>query len=150
MQRFPSNVNLPLELLPLNQMDMHEDKSEALVAGQTSIADILKPMVHSTVADSSWVAHVGPAGVYPPLDRARVAYQLSLFGVLALPIFFWVVSLQKKTRRLEAATSHFGEGDFSTRVSEEGKYRVGQLNRTFNLMAERVERLIIGRKSPVA
>jgi signal transduction histidine kinase len=55
--------------------------------------------------------------------------------------------LHRKLKRLDGAATRLGAGDFGARVSELGKHRIGQLNHSFNLMAERLERLILGHKS---
>jgi HAMP domain-containing protein len=99
------------------------------------------------ILESNEVVRMGPMGLLPELNHARLLYQYLLYAVLALPIFLWLHNLQNKARRLEKATSHFGKGDFSVRVSEKPRHKVGESNHTFNQMAEHVERLIKGHKS---
>lgn len=147
MASYPGEQILPAIVLKLNDAELSEGILRDLNAGEIHVADIHGPILYSRISESNTVVKVGPLGLTPELNRARLTYKYLLYAVLALPIFLWLYNLKSKTRRLEAAASHFGNGDFSARASEEGKYRVGNLNQTFNFMAERVERLIQGHKS---
>jgi two-component system sensor histidine kinase RstB len=69
-------------------------------------------------------------------------YIFGFFFSIALILFSWVYFLQRKLKLLEDSANKMSSGDFSTRVSEQYKYRVGGLNAAFNKMAERVEQLI--------
>ena len=147
MAEYPNNEVISAQLLKLDDAQLSTDMLGDLNMGAIHVADILEMILYSRISESNEVVRIGPIGILPELNHARLVYQYLLYAVLALPIFLWLHNLQNKARRLEEATSHFGKGDFSVRVSEKPRHKVGELNHTFNQMAERVERLIKGHKS---
>lgn len=146
-QDLPSNTVQPFTLFRMDEPGLPDAVMQGLEQNDVYVDDILDIVLYSKVADSPYVVMIGPEGITPKLENARLTYQFLLYAILALPVFFWVYNLYGKVQKLETATSHFGRGNFSVRVSEQTKHRVGQLNKTFNQMAERVERLINGHKS---
>jgi two-component system OmpR family sensor kinase len=56
----------------------------------------------------------------------------------------------KRLNRLEAAAQKVAEGDFTTRIPDEGQDEVGQLASTFNEMQQRLARLDSARKEFIA
>jgi len=56
----------------------------------------------------------------------------------------------KRLKRLEEAAKKVAEGDFSTRIPDEGADEVGQLAATFNEMQQRLSRLDSARKEFIA
>lgn len=69
-------------------------------------------------------------------------YMLGFFFTIALIIALWVYFLHRKLKVLELSAIKISNGDFSTRVPENYKCKVGGLNSAFNKMAERIEQLI--------
>ncbi|TGG90716.1 HAMP domain-containing protein [Natronospirillum operosum] len=65
-----------------------------------------------------------------------------LFGCLVLCSLFWLLGLKVRIRKLEATTSAFAEGDFSARASTRLADSVGDLNKRFNTMADRIAALL--------
>lgn len=81
--------------------------------------------------------------------KERLLDRISLWGVLiviALIVGAWMIYLHRKLKRLEIASGRIAAGDFSARVGEDARSRVGGLNHAFNGMAERVEQLIASHK----
>jgi len=70
----------------------------------------------------------------------------SFFLILAVTLGIWAFLLQRKLKMLEDAAMRISEGDFSVRAPNKPRYRVGGLNKAFNLMAERVEQLLASHK----
>jgi len=73
-------------------------------------------------------------------------YMFGFFSIIALILAPWVYFLQRKLKILELSAIQIANGDFSTRVPEQYKYRVGGLNAAFNKMAQRIEQLIASHK----
>ncbi|NQZ30754.1 MAG: HAMP domain-containing protein [Oceanospirillaceae bacterium] len=69
-------------------------------------------------------------------------YMFGFFLTIALILGPWVYFLHRKLKILELSAIKIANGDFSTRVPEKFKHRVGGLNSAFNKMAERLEQLI--------
>lgn len=55
--------------------------------------------------------------------------------------------LNRRVRKLERATLRFAEGDLSARAPEASKDRVGELNKCFNHMANKISNLITSNRS---
>jgi two-component system sensor histidine kinase CpxA len=67
---------------------------------------------------------------------------LTVLGVLALLSFLFARHLTDPVKRLQKAVECFGRGEFSTRVKSYRSDEIGQLARTFNQMADRIETLL--------
>jgi two-component system, OmpR family, sensor kinase len=81
--------------------------------------------------------------------RILIAGMIALAAALAAG---WLAAgaHAKRLRRLEAAAQKVAEGDFSTRIPDEGSDEVGQLASTFNEMQQRLARLDNARKEFIA
>ncbi|NOH99708.1 HAMP domain-containing protein [Vibrio kanaloae] len=64
-----------------------------------------------------------------------------LYGLCHLFIIF------RRVKKLEAATLRFAEGDLSTRAETSSGIAIGSLNKSFNLMADRIHRLVESNRS---
>lgn len=66
------------------------------------------------------------------------------FGLYSI-IFIWF--LGRRIRSLEKATLSFANGEFDVRVSEKSSDKVGELNKNFNYMADKISSLIYTNKA---
>ena len=64
-----------------------------------------------------------------------------LYGLCHVLIIF------RRVKKLESATLRFAEGDLSTRAETSSGIAIGSLNKSFNLMADRIHRLIESNRS---
>ncbi|MEZ9682268.1 sensor histidine kinase [Vibrio splendidus] len=64
-----------------------------------------------------------------------------LYGLCHLLIIF------RRVKKLESATLRFAEGDLSSRAETSSGIAIGSLNKSFNLMADRIHRLIESNRS---
>lgn len=64
-----------------------------------------------------------------------------LYGLCHVLIIF------RRVKRLESATLSFAEGDLSSRAETSSGIAIGSLNKSFNLMADRIHRLIESNRS---
>ncbi|MEZ9390287.1 sensor histidine kinase [Vibrio splendidus] len=64
-----------------------------------------------------------------------------LYGLCHLMIIF------RRVKKLESATLRFAEGDLSARAETSSGIAIGSLNKSFNLMADRIHRLIESNRS---
>ncbi len=82
-------------------------------------------------------------GPRPPIALAGI------FGTAALLIVFTTLLLVRRItlpiKRLSNAVNQFGEGQFSTRISETGPTELASLAQSFNLMAKQIAQLIENR-----
>jgi signal transduction histidine kinase len=91
-----------------------------------------------------WFAAVGP------LDRPRLLtflpYYFLVIGATGLLCWLAAVGVVSPIRRIAATIALFGQGDLSARVVTRRDDEIGQLGRSFNQMAERLERLIVSER----
>ena len=86
---------------------------------------------------------------------ALIRRQILIAGAIALIAALaagWLAARAhaKRLKRLEDAAQKVAEGDFSTRIPDEGTDEVGQLAATFNEMQQRLARLDSARKEFIA
>jgi len=67
---------------------------------------------------------------------------LTVLGVLAALSYFFARFLTQPVRQLQSAVECFGRGEFDARVRSTRKDELGQLARTFDQMADRIETLL--------
>ncbi len=67
---------------------------------------------------------------------------VTILTVLAALSYLFARYLTKPVRQLQSAVECFGRGEFHSRVQLERKDELGQLARTFNRMADRIETLL--------
>lgn len=70
----------------------------------------------------------------------------SIFVVLALYLALWMYWLHRKLSNLERTAQSLANGDLSARAPTNGRQQVGSLNRSFNHMADRIQKLIESHK----
>lgn len=74
-----------------------------------------------------WIAHV---------------QHLPILALAVLFCYLLAYSLTKPVRALQAAVDRFGRGDFRARVGSDRKDELGDLGRTFDRMADRIQTLL--------
>ena len=144
---YPAVANVPLNLFAFNELSFNVEQLAMLESGQVFVADLDKQLLYYKLGDSNTVARFGPMNTIESLQLVESSYEYALLVVLAIAVFLWILNLQRKLNRLNVAATKLGEGDFEYRVSTLGKHAVGQLNTSFNQMAERINRLVNGHKS---
>lgn len=83
-----------------------------------------------------------------PVVYGRLSYwivgpqDLWLIGAAVLLCYWLALHLTAPVRRLQKAVERFGAGDFSTRFETRRRDELGQLARTFNRMADRIQTLL--------
>jgi signal transduction histidine kinase len=85
-----------------------------------------------------------------PLDRPRLLtflpYYFLVIGATGLLCWLAAVGVVSPIRRIAGTIAWFGQGDLSARVLTRREDEIGQLGRSFNQMAERLERLIVSER----
>jgi two-component system sensor histidine kinase CpxA len=97
------------------------------------------------------LAHQSEDGAYwffllIPVQRPGFSYFLPQYlwivGVVVLLSYVLALHLTSPLRRLQKAVEQFGRGDFSARVTSRRRDELGQLARTFDQMADRIQTLL--------
>ena len=107
-------------------------------------------------ANGRWtVSHRAPDGKYwfaaegelgPPHVWTFLPYYFLVIGSMFLLCWLAAVGVISPIRRIAAIIAQFGHGDLSARVTSNRPDEIGQLGRSFNQMAERLERLIVSER----
>jgi signal transduction histidine kinase len=91
-----------------------------------------------------WFAAEGQLG--PPHLWAFLPYYFLVIGATGALCWLAAVGVISPIRRIAATIALFGQGDLAARVKTTRPDEIGQLGRSFNQMAERLERLIISER----
>ncbi|UXI02172.1 ATP-binding protein [Photobacterium sp. TY1-4] len=145
LEQVRQTSNIPIEARPLAQWQLPEQGVNILLKGEIWVADWQEDITYQLIGGDV-VARIGPIGT---TDSAMMIYA---FATKYLPLLFivtitlgWALWLQYRLQRLEQISVSFSQGDFHTRAPE-GALALGDLNRAFNRMAERLKRLFLSQK----
>lgn len=107
-------------------------------------------------AHGDWIiSHQSPDGLYwfaavGPLEWPHIWAFLPYYFLLiaATGVLCWLASIGvvSPIRRIAASIALFGQGNLSVRVHTARQDEIGQLGRSFNQMAERLQRLIVSER----
>jgi signal transduction histidine kinase len=102
-----------------------------------------------TIADRSadaqfWFAAEGQLG--RPHIWTFLPYYFLVIGATSVLCWLASVGVVSPIRRIAATIALFGQGDLTARVRTKRHDEIGQLGRSFNQMAERLERLIVSER----
>jgi signal transduction histidine kinase len=123
-----------------------EDRSELIAAGR------VRPFFPR---DRSVVARKTENGKYwfilsipgePVSGRNFPVGQLYVLGAVVLLCYLLAWYLTSPLRGLQTALERFGQGDFSARTGSKRRDELGQLARTFDQMAERIQNLVVAER----
>jgi signal transduction histidine kinase len=87
-----------------------------------------------------WFAAEGQLG--RPQIAAFLPYYFLVIGATGLLCWLASIGVISPIRRIAVTIAHFGQGDLAARVPINRTDEIGQLGRSFNQMAERLQRLI--------
>lgn len=101
-------------------------------------------VAHEASDDRYWFAAEGQLG--RPQVGTFLPYYFLVIGATGVLCWLASVGVISPTRRIAATIARFGHGDLTARVRTGRKDEIGQLGRSFNQMAERLERLIVSER----
>ena len=101
-------------------------------------------VAHRSSDGKYWFAAEGELG--PPHVWTFLPYYFLVIGSMLLLCWLAAVFVISPIRRVAATIARFGHGDLSARIKTERPDEIGQLGRSFNQMAERLERLIVSER----
>jgi signal transduction histidine kinase len=129
-----------------------------LTSGQNRSAMLPPPPATKsrTGTQGIWhITHRSQDGLYwfmaiSPVDRPHLLtflpYYFLVAGAIGLLCWLAAVGFVSPIRRTAATIARFGQGDLAARVQTRREDEIGQLGRSFNQMAERLERLIVSER----
>ena len=92
-----------------------------------------------------WIVNTGLSESRPHL-WTFLPYYFLVIGATLLLCWLASVGVVSPIRRIAASIALFGQGKLSVRVNTRRQDEIGQLGRSFNQMAERLERLIVSER----
>src|SRR5580658_9760063 len=101
-------------------------------------------LAHRSEDAQYWFTAEGQLG--PPHIWTFLPYYFLVIGVAGVLCWLASVGVVSPIRRIAATIGQFGQGDLTARVNTQRTDEIGQLGRTFNQMAERLERLIVSER----
>ncbi|HTX75933.1 MAG TPA: ATP-binding protein, partial [Terracidiphilus sp.] len=101
-------------------------------------------IAHRSADGKYWFAAVGHLGRFH--IWTFLPYFYLVIGASAALCWLAAVGFILPVRRVAAIIARFGQGDLSARVRTRRPDEIGQLSRSFNQMAERLERLIVSER----
>lgn len=101
-------------------------------------------ITHRSPDGKYWFAGVGLA--YRLHIYTFLPYYFLVIGATAALCWLAAVGVVLPIRRIAGTIALFGQGDLTVRVKTRREDEVGQLGRSFNQMAERLERLIVSER----
>ena len=101
-------------------------------------------LAHRSEDAQYWFTAEGQLG--PPHIWTFLPYYFLVIGVAGVLCWLASVGVVSPIRRIAATIGQFGQGDLTARVHTKRTDEIGQLGRSFNQMAERLERLIVSER----
>ena len=145
LQLLQPEFGYPLTLIPLNQQQFTIDEHDLLKEGQILVSDDFHQF-WQRIGQSEYVLAIGPfpsPGVDSLLNIWTWGLSLLLLGVAA---FLWALPFWRQLARINRTAVAFGEGDFDVRAKMPKVAALAPLASNFNLMAERIQKLISSHK----
>jgi len=138
--------NIPLYLIPRSELTFSTEAWQQLEQGKIWIEDAEEQLLFRVLANTDYVVSVGPMHTIEALETqySLIAYSITL-GFIAL-ILLWAFDVQRRLHHLNRVTQAFGRGELLSRANIRTWQRVGNLNQSFNQMAQRVQDLIQSHK----
>ncbi len=101
-------------------------------------------LAHRSPDTRYWFTAEGQLG--RPHVWTFLPYYFLVIGVAGVLCWLASVGVVSPIRRIAATIGQFGQGDLTARVNTQRTDEIGQLGRSFNQMAERLERLIVSER----
>ncbi len=145
IENYPQSSNVPIKLLENKGFYTLTNKS-TFDENNILIANPFMNLAFYKLKNADAIIRVGPTKTYQPLLEISEVYERSIYYIIGVWAFMWLINLQRKLNKLNKAAIQLGDGNLATKVSEKAIDKIGSLNKSFNLMALRIKSLIIGNK----
>jgi signal transduction histidine kinase len=101
-------------------------------------------ITHRSADGKFWFAAEGQD--LPPRIWSFLPYYFLVLGATGILCWIAAAGVISPIRKIASSIAQFGRGDLSVRVETDRDDEIGQLGRSFNEMAERLERLIVSER----
>ena len=104
-----------------------------------------KAVIHQLLVGTDKVLTLGPVAM-PTRPRVEALFRVGILATFGIIIFIWLWPVSRDLDQLKKAANRFGEGDFNSKVPLAKSTMMFGMVRAFNMMAERIKRLIDAHK----
>ena len=138
---------LPLKLISLSTFDAMEHKDHHALKEEATHVYYYDGMVvlHYLIPNTKSVITLGPAQM-PTRPRIKAIFRVCILAFFGVIIFIWLWPMSRDLEKLKKATSEFGQGNFQVSAPTAKSTMIAPMMRSFNMMAERIKRLIDAHK----
>jgi signal transduction histidine kinase len=139
LEKTPDNIAIPNPVHPMNIFPNGDDNQQDQFPQTILKADAVGYlyMVRSGLQSAGLTAL---QITYQSIGRFFIRAGLMAIGIAIILTFFLSRRILSPVKALTKAARQFGKGDFSHRVSYEGKGEIAELAHSFNSMAENLEK----------
>jgi len=137
----------PLQLIPIDEFPVPEEMRTSFVKGDPLTLESDSGLsVYYYLPNKKVVLALGPARGQIEDSHLPMLFTSIFYAGVLLLLLFWIYPLIKRLLSLEQSARQFGQGDLSARVSQKGISYIGQIEREFNRMADRIQTLVADNK----
>ncbi|WP_434927142.1 ATP-binding protein [Shewanella sp. HL-SH4] len=157
MGSISDNFEHPVSLQTMSELnyskaqmsDLNEGRIIAISTADSDFIGYPADIVIQRIANSDKVIVLGP---FSPELKSKVQYMLSIFYLifslsLLVPIVVWLIPAWRSMLSLDKVAILLGQGKFDTRAKLIRFSHLNHLSKTFNHMAEKIQRLISSHKN---
>ncbi|CAM2009152.1 ATP-binding protein [Acanthopleuribacter pedis] len=143
----------PTQLALRSELDLSSSETRRLEAGNLLAQQRDGEQWIYALLNQDEILVIGPM-VRPELPRPPAILPfpppvtlILILLIMGVTIFFIIRPLEKRIHQLADSAEQFGRGAWDTRTAESHQDALGDLAKTFNQMAHRIETLILGQKN---
>lgn len=138
---------IPLSLMLLSEFEKLEHSDHQYLQKDTTHVYYYgdKVTLHHVLNGSEMVLNYGPAKM-PTRPRVEALIRVLILATFGILLFIWLRPVSRDLDQLKKAATEFGQGNFKSRAPSAKSTMMAGMVRSFNMMAERIKRLIEAHK----
>ncbi|MCJ8320501.1 MAG: ATP-binding protein [Colwellia sp.] len=142
-----TRYQLPLSLMPANEFEKLEHAEHQHLQKDNIHVYYYddEVTIHHVLGDSGMVLNLGPAKM-PTRPRVEALIRVVILATFGILLFIWLRPVSRDLDQLKKAAADFGQGNFKRRAPNAKSAMMAGMVRSFNMMAERIKRLIEAHK----
>jgi signal transduction histidine kinase len=142
------HFGFPVRLRKVNELELNAIQKQQLKQQQLLAVEKNKANErhYYLLPETEFAIGIGPYFEPFVMRVLNPALQVILALVVAFAVLIWMHPLWRGLVQIRSATEAFGRGEFTARAAVTSRSAVGQVAKTFNAMAQRIESLISSHK----
>lgn len=145
LQEVSTKTNIPAESRSINDWHLSPEGYALVNKGEIYVADTDTAIAYKKI-DNNTVVRLGPITTIKELERAELIMLAIFLAFILLYILAWVCWHHYKVRKLINAIEDFSSGNLNRRAPL-GFREYPFLSKSFNQLAERIQRLFLSHKN---